>query len=74
MRALEEYQELDERYQFLNKQRTDIEQSIADTQKAIAEINRRSVEQFQDAFKHIRENFMRGVPDPVQAAASAISG
>ena len=58
MRALEEYQELDERYQFLNKQRSDIEQSIADTQKAIAEINRRSVEQFQDAFKHIRENFM----------------
>ncbi len=57
MRALEEYQELDERYQFLTKQRTDIEQSIADTQKAIAEINRRSVEQFQDAFKNIRENF-----------------
>jgi chromosome segregation protein len=59
MRALEEYQELDERYQFLTKQRSDIEQSIADTQKAIAEINRRSVEQFQDAFKNIRENFMQ---------------
>ncbi len=58
MRALEEYQELDERYQFLTHQRTDIEQSIADTQKAISEINRRSVEQFQDAFKAIRENFI----------------
>ncbi len=58
MRALEEYQELDERYQFLNSQRQDIEQSIADTQKAIAEINRRSIEQFQDAFKAIRENFI----------------
>jgi chromosome segregation protein len=58
MRALEEYQELDERYQFLSKQRSDIEQSIADTQKAIAEINRRSIEQFKDAFKNIRENFM----------------
>jgi chromosome segregation protein len=58
MRALEEYQELDERYQFLTKQRLDIEQSIADTQKAISEINRRSVEQFEDAFKHIRENFI----------------
>jgi len=58
MRALEEYQENDERYQFLNSQRQDIEQSIADTQKAIAEINRRSIEQFQDAFKAIRENFM----------------
>jgi chromosome segregation protein len=58
MRALEEYQELDERHQFLNHQRADIEQSITDTQKAIAEINRRSVEQFQDAFTRIRENFI----------------
>ena len=58
MRALEEYQELEERYQFLSSQRADIEQSIADTQKAITEINRRSVEQFQDAFTHIRENFI----------------
>ncbi len=58
MRALEEYQELEERYQFLSSQRADIEQSIADTQKAISEINRRSVEQFQDAFTHIRENFI----------------
>jgi chromosome segregation protein len=58
MRALEEYQEHDERYQFLTNQRSDIEQSISDTQKAIAEINRRSVEQFQDAFRAIRENFI----------------
>jgi len=58
MRALEEYQELDERHQFLSRQRADIEQSISDTQKAIAEINRRSVEQFQDAFARIRENFI----------------
>jgi chromosome segregation protein len=57
MRALEEYQELDQRYQFLNGQRIDIEKSIADTQKAISEINRRSVEQFEDAFKAIRQNF-----------------
>jgi len=58
MRALEEYTELDERYQFLNNQRADIEQSIADTQKAIAEINRRSVEQFEEAFNAIRQNFV----------------
>jgi chromosome segregation protein len=58
MRALEEYQELDERHQFLSHQRADIEQSIADTQKAISEINRRSVQQFQDAFARIRENFI----------------
>jgi len=57
MRALEEYKELEQRYQFLNGQRLDIEKSIADTQKAIAEINRRSVEQFEEAFQAIRRNF-----------------
>jgi chromosome segregation protein len=57
MRALEEYKELEQRYQFLNGQRLDIEKSIADTQKAIAEINRRSVEQFEEAFQAIRKNF-----------------
>ena len=57
MRALEEYQELDQRYQFLNGQRLDIEKSIEDTQKVISEINRRSVEQFEEAFKAIRQNF-----------------
>jgi chromosome segregation protein len=57
MRALEEYKELDDRYQFLNAQRLDIEKSIADTQQAIAEINKRSVEQFEEAFKAIRANF-----------------
>jgi chromosome segregation protein len=57
MRALEEYKELEQRYQFLNGQRLDIEKSIADTQKAIAEINRRSVEQFTAAFQAIRRHF-----------------
>jgi chromosome segregation protein len=57
MRALEEYQELDQRYQFLDVQRLDIEKSIADTKKAISEISRRSIEQFDEAFKSIRRNF-----------------
>jgi chromosome segregation protein len=57
MRALEEYKELEQRYQFLNGQRLDIEKSIADTQKAISEINRRSMEQFEEAFQSIRRHF-----------------
>jgi chromosome segregation protein len=57
MRALEEYKELEQRYQFLNGQRLDIEKSIADIQTAIADINQRSVEQFEEAYKAIRQNF-----------------
>jgi chromosome segregation protein len=57
MRALEEFKELEQRYQFMNGQRLDLEQSIADLQKAISEINRRSIEQFQNAFRSIRKHF-----------------
>ncbi len=57
MRALEEFKEQEQRYQFLNEQRLDLEQSIADLQKAIAEINRRSIRQFQEAFESIRRHF-----------------
>ncbi|NWG14710.1 MAG: chromosome segregation protein SMC [Acidobacteria bacterium] len=58
MRALEEYRALEERHQFLERQRTDVERSVADTQEAIAEISRRSIQQFQEAFTRIRENFI----------------
>jgi len=57
MHALDEFKQLEQRYQFLNGQRLDLEQSIADLQKAIAEINRRSVEQFREAFQAIRGHF-----------------
>ena len=57
MTALEEYQENEERYNFLTSQRSDIEQSIDDTTRAIQEINRRSREQFQAAFEKINVHF-----------------
>lgn len=57
MTALQEYQENEERHEFLLKQRRDIEQSIADTSKAIQEINRRSRERFRTAFDAINQNF-----------------
>ena len=53
MTALEEYQENEERHTFLTRQRQDIDQSIADTRRAIQEINRRSREKFSDAFEAI---------------------
>ena len=53
MTALEEYQENEERHTFLTGQRQDIEQSIADTRRAIQEINRHSREKFRKAFEAI---------------------
>lgn len=57
MAALEEYQENEERHNFLCSQRSDIEGSIADTSKAIQEINRHSREKFQEAFESINGHF-----------------
>ncbi|MFH1964106.1 MAG: chromosome segregation protein SMC, partial [Acidobacteriota bacterium] len=57
MTALEEFQENEERYNFLTTQKNDIEKSIADTKQAIQEINSRSRIQFSKAFKEINKNF-----------------
>ncbi|MDA2935412.1 hypothetical protein MYX82_13900, partial [Acidobacteria bacterium AH-259-D05] len=57
MAALQEYQESEERHNFLCTQRQDIEGSIADTTRAIQEINRRSREKFRQAFEAINRHF-----------------
>jgi chromosome segregation protein len=57
MTALTEYQEHQERFDFLTKQREDLEKSIADTTKAIQEINRRSRVLFSEAFEAVNLNF-----------------
>ncbi len=57
MTALEEYEENEERYNFLTTQKNDIEKSIADTKQAMQEINTRSRIQFSKAFKEINKNF-----------------
>src|SRR5262245_1359780 len=59
MMALEELSEVEDRFDFLVNQKTDIEKAISDTQSAIAEIKRRSREKFVDAFTAINENFKK---------------
>jgi len=55
--ALEEYQEAQQRYEFLNAQRQDLLDSIRDTEKAIQELDTESRRRFGDAFEAINENF-----------------
>jgi chromosome segregation protein len=57
MMAIQELTEIEERFEFLDTQKTDIEKAIADTQAAIAEIKRRSRERFTEAFHAINANF-----------------
>lgn len=55
--ALEEFQEAQQRYDFLNAQRQDLLDSIRDTEKAIQELDAESRRRFQEAFEAINENF-----------------
>jgi chromosome segregation protein len=55
--ALQEYEEAQQRYDFLNTQRQDLLDSIRDTEKAIQEIDVESRRRFADAFSVINANF-----------------
>jgi chromosome segregation protein len=55
--ALEEYQEAQQRYDFLNMQRQDLIDSIRDTEKAIQELDQESRRRFKEAFEGINEHF-----------------
>ena len=55
--ALEEFQEAQQRYDFLNAQRQDLLDSIRDTEKAIHDIDVESRKRFSDAFEAINGHF-----------------
>ena len=57
MMALEEYNECEQRFAFLTRERDDLLQSIADTQQAITELDQVSRERFEQAFAVINNNF-----------------
>ena len=57
MMALEEYNECEQRFTFLTRERDDLLQSIADTQQAIKELDLITKEKFEQAFASINANF-----------------
>ncbi len=60
--AVEEFDELNERFDFLTTQKADLEESIETLQKAIRKINRTSKERFLNTFKEVNESFSRLFP------------
>ena len=57
MMALEEYNECEQRFSFLTRERDDLLQSIADTQQAIKELDLITKEKFEQAFASINAHF-----------------
>jgi chromosome segregation protein len=55
--ALEQFREMEERHEFLAKQKKDLEDSISSLNETIRKINRTSREKFLEAFQQIQAGF-----------------
>jgi chromosome segregation protein len=55
--AIEEYEETEQRYQFLSKQHDDLVQAKAQLLEVINRINSQTKEMFRETFEQIRQNF-----------------
>jgi chromosome segregation protein len=60
--AIEEYDELKKRHEFMSEQKADLERSLADLKSAIVKINRASRERFQETFDRVNEKFQAVFP------------
>ncbi len=60
--AIEEYDMIVERYNFLSTQKADLEKSMADLQNTVDRINKVSRERFQRAFEEVNTQFVRVFP------------
>jgi chromosome segregation protein len=60
--AIEEFEELTTRFQFLSEQKADLEKSMADLQSTIDKINRISKERFFRAFEEVNKQFTQVFP------------
>jgi chromosome segregation protein len=60
--AIEEHEELRERFRFLDEQRSDLESSLAQLREAISRINRTSRKRFRETFDAVNERFQKNFP------------
>ncbi|MBE0504648.1 MAG: chromosome segregation protein SMC [Desulfuromonadales bacterium] len=60
--AIDEYRELDERYQFLTRQQEDLKQSLEGLQTAIGKINRTTRKRFRETFDLVNVKFQEIFP------------
>ncbi|MGB7949446.1 MAG: chromosome segregation protein SMC, partial [Candidatus Binatia bacterium] len=60
--AIGEYEELNTRFQFMNRQKEDLEKSIGDLQRTIVKLNRICRLRFKESFEEINEKFQSIFP------------
>jgi chromosome segregation protein len=60
--AIEEHEELAERFRFLSEQKEDLDETIRSLQEAIARINRTSRRRFRETFEQVSKRFSENFP------------
>ncbi len=60
--AIDEFQDLEERYTFLSTQREDLQESLAGLQAAISKINRTTRRRFRETFDQVNIKFQQNFP------------
>jgi len=60
--AIEEHEELKERFRFLSDQKADLEATLASLREAIARINRTSRRRFRETFEAVSKRFSENFP------------
>ena len=60
--AIDEFQDLEERYTFLSTQREDLQESLAGLQAAISKINRTTRRRFRETFDQVNFKFQENFP------------
>ena len=60
--AIEEHEELAERFRFLSEQKEDLDETIRQLQEAIARINRTSRRRFRETFEQVSKRFSENFP------------
>ena len=60
--AIEEHEELRERFRFLTEQKEDLEASVGQLRDAISRINRTSRKRFRETFDAVNERFQKNFP------------
>ena len=61
--AIDEYQEVEERFNFLNSQHEDLVNAKTELEEVIARIDKQSREMFAETFEKVRANFQKMFPD-----------
>ena len=71
--AIEEHEELSERFRFLSEQKADLDGTLESLRDAIARINRTSRRRFREAFEEISKRFSENFPRLFRGGKAALA-